>query len=83
MPHRASPGPQAKSGKTVLINKMIPADNLITVSGGTMRNAEMLWARVLNWMKTPSGTAITSGHTASLKTPGKASGKANFRVFCS
>ena len=35
-----------KSGKTVLINKVIPNDNLIAVSGAAIRSAEMLWQRV-------------------------------------
>jgi hypothetical protein len=67
----------SKSGKTVLVNKVIPPDDLIAVSGAAIRNAEMLWDRVLNWMEAPSATSTTSGHTTGVEATGKASGKAN------
>jgi molybdopterin-guanine dinucleotide biosynthesis protein len=35
MPHYALSGP-SKSGKTVLIKKVIPEENLIPISGGTV-----------------------------------------------
>jgi hypothetical protein len=49
----------SKSGKTVLINKVIPRDTLISVSGAAIPTAERLWERVLNWMDAPS--EVTSG----------------------
>jgi hypothetical protein len=67
----------SKSGKTVLVNKVIAADDLISVSGAAIRNAEMLWDRVLNWMEAPSTTSTTSGHTTGVEATGKASGTAN------
>ena len=50
----------SKSGKTVLIKKVIPEENLIPISGGSIRSAEMLWDRVLNWMQAPSETTAKS-----------------------
>jgi hypothetical protein len=70
----------SKSGKTVLINKVIPQENLIAISGAAIRNAESLWERVLNWMEAPSQTAVASGHTAGVEASGKVGGKTNFLV---
>src|SRR6185437_16203709 len=44
----------SKSGKTVLINKVISRDNLIAVSGAAIKDATVLWDRILNWMDAPS-----------------------------
>ena len=43
----------SKSGKTVLVKKIIDEDSLIPLSGATIRSAEILWANVLNWMSVP------------------------------
>ena len=53
----------SKSGKTVLINQIIPSDNLIPVSGASLSSPEQLWERVLSWMDVPSETASRSGTT--------------------
>lgn len=65
----------SKSGKTVLINKVIPRDNLIALSGAAIRSAEMLWDRVLNWMEAPSETTASSEHETGAEIAGKAGGK--------
>jgi hypothetical protein len=70
----------SKSGKTVLVNKVIAADNLIAVSGAAIRSAEMLWSRILNWMEAPSATKTTSRHAAGLQASGKAGGKTSVLV---
>ena len=44
----------SKSGKTVLINKVIEPENLIPISGATIKSADDLWALVLGWMDTPT-----------------------------
>ena len=41
----------SKSGKTVLVNKVVEADNLIPLSGATIRSADALWSKVLDWWK--------------------------------
>lgn len=55
----------SKSGKTVLIRKVIEQDSLITVSGAAITEPGHLWDRVLNWMEAPSLTTHTVGHTLS------------------
>lgn len=83
----------SKSGKTVLIRKVIDQDNLITVSGAAITSPEMLWERVLNWMEAPSSISKLVGHKVSgevatkaaisagvivAKAKGEASGKAGY-----
>lgn len=70
----------SKSGKTVLVKKVISQDNLIAVSGAAIRSAEMLWERVLNWMEAPSETTTTSGHTMGVQAAGKVSGKTSLLI---
>jgi molybdopterin-guanine dinucleotide biosynthesis protein len=43
----------SKSGKTVLVNKVVEKDHLITVSGASIRQADDLWNKVLGWMDVP------------------------------
>lgn len=43
----------SKSGKTVLVNKVVEKDHLITVSGASIRQADDLWNKVLCWMDVP------------------------------
>lgn len=66
----------SKSGKTVLIRKVIDQDNLITVSGAAVTEAGQLWDRVLNWMEAPSQTTQTVGHTVTGEATGKAQASA-------
>ena len=51
----------SKSGKTVLIERVIGTDNLISVSGSEISSVASLWDRVLDWMGAPSSRAMTSG----------------------
>lgn len=44
----------SKSGKTVLIERVVDRDNLIAVSGSDIQSANALWDRVLDWMGAPS-----------------------------
>lgn len=44
----------SKSGKTVLVEKVVGADNLIPISGAILRAPEDLWGRALDWMKLPT-----------------------------
>lgn len=66
----------SKSGKTVLIRKVIHHDNLITVSGAAITEPSHLWDRVLNWMEAPSSTTQSTGHTISGEVTGKAQASA-------
>jgi hypothetical protein len=49
----------SKAGKTVLVQRVIGEDNLITVSGASVRSADQLWDRVLDWWGEPT-TMMTS-----------------------
>ena len=44
----------SKSGKTVLVEKVVGRDLLITVTGAGMRSPEDIWERVLDWMGAPA-----------------------------
>jgi hypothetical protein len=57
----------SKSGKTVLIKKVVPQDCLIPVVGAGVASADDLWTRVLAWMGTPNEKTIsrTTGNEVS------------------
>ncbi len=62
----------SKSGKTVLVKKVVAEDCLIPVLGAAITSGANLWERVLHWMGSPSeikersesGTAVTGGAEA-------------------
>lgn len=66
----------SKSGKSVLINKVIPSDLHIRISGASIKTAEDLWTKVLSWMDVPStiehveekGDAVTGSAEANVQT---------------
>src|SRR5262245_16538922 len=66
----------SKSGKTVLVNKVIEKDNLIPLSGASIRSADELWLKVLGWMESPVAisekTSVATKGEASVKGGGKA-----------
>lgn len=74
----------SKSGKSVLIRKVISEDNLISVSGSAIKSADDLWEHALSWMGTPSKivtstsvdarTSLSGGATGSVGLPLVASG---------
>lgn len=66
----------SKSGKTVLIRKVIDQDNLITVSGAAITDPSHLWERVLNWMEAPSSVLQSTGHTMGGELAGRAGASA-------
>ncbi len=47
----------SKSGKTVLVERVVGRDLLIPVSGATLRSADDVWERVLDWMDVPNSTS--------------------------
>src|ERR1019366_2692518 len=53
----------SKSGKTVLVRKVIEEDNLIPISGASCRSADELWLEVLGWMESPTSVSETDGAT--------------------
>ena len=70
----------SKSGKTVLIRKVIDQDSLITVSGAAITEPRHLWDRVLNWMEAPSSTTYSVGHVFSGELAAKAQASAGLLV---
>lgn len=50
----------SKSGKTVLVQRVVGEGNLITVSGASVRTADQLWERVLDWWGEPHTTTASS-----------------------
>ncbi len=84
----------SKSGKTVLIERVVGRDLLIQISGASLRGPDDVWNRVLDWMDVPDSTsgnqkigATLSGGvsaTASLGVPmlakGEATGSANVGI---
>lgn len=47
----------SKSGKTVLVERVVGRDALITVSGAGVRSPDGIWSRVLDWMEVPQATS--------------------------
>jgi hypothetical protein len=51
----------SKSGKTVLVSKVVTKDNLIHIYGATIKTAADLWINVLAWMGGSTEITETSG----------------------
>ncbi|HEU0030282.1 MAG TPA: hypothetical protein VFQ53_06615 [Kofleriaceae bacterium] len=68
----ASVSGPSKAGKTVLVQRVVGEDNLITVSGASVRTPDQLWERVLDWWGEPH--SMTASHADST-TEGTASDK--------
>jgi hypothetical protein len=66
----------SKSGKTVLIKKVVAPDNLIPLYGASIRNSDDLWTLVLAWMDVPTERVKTTGSKVIVEVGGKAGGKA-------
>jgi len=47
----------SKSGKTVLVERVVGRDCLIPISGASLRHPEDVWQRVLDWMDVPNSTS--------------------------
>jgi hypothetical protein len=51
----------SKSGKTVLVEKVVGKDRLVTVVGAGVREPEQIWSRVLDWLDAPDESTDTKG----------------------
>jgi hypothetical protein len=56
----ASVSGPSKAGKTVLVQRVVGEDNLITVSGASVRSPDQLWERVLDWWGEPHSTTAST-----------------------
>jgi len=75
----------SKSGKTVLVEKVVGKENLVPVVGAGIREADDVWKRVLDWLDAPvevnqqRSWQLSTGATAGAKAGGNivvASGEA-------
>jgi len=71
----------SKSGKTVLIKKVIPEDCLIPIAGAGIASAENLWQRALHWMGAPAETTASSSSGNVLSIGTEVGGKAKIPLF--
>jgi hypothetical protein len=65
----------SKSGKTVLVSKVVTKDNLIHIYGATIKTASDLWSNVLAWMGGPVEITEASGSKAGGNISATAGGK--------
>ncbi len=59
----ASVSGPSKAGKTVLVQRVVGEGNLIQVSGASVREADQLWERVLDWYGEPHSTVASRADT--------------------
>jgi hypothetical protein len=65
----------SKSGKTVLVEKVVGKDNLVPVSGAEVKSGEDLWSGVLSWADVPTSTTKQETSSSSHRVGAEASGK--------
>jgi hypothetical protein len=70
----------SKSGKTVVVEKVLGPDNMIPVSGIEIRSGEDLWTRTLSWMEAPVTTSVQTGSTRSSQVGGEAGTKGSIFI---
>jgi len=70
----------SKSGKTVLVKKVVAEDCLITVRGTSLATGEALWDRVLDWMEVPSQSSEGLSTGASISGGIEAGGRAGIPI---
>ena len=66
----------SKSGKTVLVEKVVGRKSLIAVSGAELRDSEDVWSRVLDWMGRPSQVVTADEQSQTMSTGLKVGGEA-------
>jgi hypothetical protein len=76
----------SKSGKTVLVEKVVGRDNLISISGAGIQHPDDIWDRILDWIDVPQTTShgrtltgsadVTVGAGGSIAVPFVAKGEA-------
>jgi hypothetical protein len=60
----ASVSGPSKVGKTMLVERVVGEGNLITVSGASVRTADQLWDRVLDWWGEPHATTASNAESS-------------------
>ena len=84
----------SKSGKTVLVERVVGRDQLIPISGVSIRHPDDVWKRIMDWIDVPdstssgrslggkigAGAGATGGLSLPLVAKGEVSGTANAEV---
>lgn len=65
----------SKTGKTVLLKKVVEADSLITLSGAAINSANDFWIGILSWMEAPTERVLTSSKSHMTSAGVKGGGK--------
>jgi hypothetical protein len=68
----------SKSGKTVLVERIVGRDLLIPITGASLRSPDDVWDRALDWMDIPSTTSGSQTLTGSLG--GEVAGKGGVQI---
>lgn len=71
----------SKSGKTVLIKKVLNGDFIIPVIGSGIEAPEDLWARALQWMETPTSVTTTKSTESQFSGGAKGGGEASIPLI--
>jgi hypothetical protein len=61
----------SKAGKTVLVEKVVGKDLLITITGAGISSPEDIWSRVLDWMEAPASREKSLSTSVSVSTEAK------------
>ena len=69
----------SKSGKTVLVEKVVGMDKLVTVVGAGIHMADDVWTRVLDWIDAPAD--VTEGKAWQLRTGARVGAKAEADII--
>lgn len=70
----------SKSGKTVLVEKVVGRDFLITITGASVRSPDEVWTLVLDWMDSP--TTISTSDKFGGKVGATAGGAGTYFSIC-
>jgi hypothetical protein len=68
----------SKSGKTVLVERVVGRDYLIPISGSSLRSSESVWEKVLDWMDVPN--SVAKSRTAGATIGAEATAKGGIEV---
>jgi hypothetical protein len=71
----------SKSGKTVLVTKVVAPDNLIHIYGANIKTPEDLWSNVLTWIGGPVERTETTGSKIAGELSATAGGKGGIPVI--
>ena len=71
----------SKSGKTVLVERVVGREQLITVTGAGIQHPDDIWRRVLDWMDVPSSVTINTSTSGKVSLEASASSGASLLGF--